>query len=112
MEIIVGAKADDDAGHLVMAGLGGVYVDIFKDINFKLAPVTAAEAEVMLSSLKAASLLGEVRGEKAVNREAVIEIIQRVSQLVTDLPAIAEMDLNPVLATVSGCVVVDAVIHL
>lgn len=111
-EIIVGAKADDDAGHLVMAGLGGVYVDIFKDINFKLAPVTAAEAEVMLSSLKAASLLGEVRGEKAVNREAVIEIIQRVSQLVTDLPAIAEMDLNPVLATVSGCVVVDAVIHL
>jgi len=74
--------------------------------------VTAAEAEVMLASLKAASLLGEVRGEKAVNREAVIEIIQRVSQLVTDLPSIAEMDLNPVLATVSGCVVVDAVIHL
>jgi len=111
-EIIVGAKADDDAGHLVMAGLGGVYVDIFKDINFKLAPVTATEAESMLSTLKAAPLLGEVRGDKAVKREAVIEIIQRVSQLVTDLPAIQEMDLNPVLATDAGSVVVDAMIHL
>lgn len=111
-EIIVGAKADDEAGHLVMAGLGGVYVDIFKDTNFKLAPVTAAEAESMLSSLKAAPLLEAVRGDKAVKKEAVIEVIQRVSQLVTDLPAIREMDLNPVLASDQGAVVVDATISL
>jgi len=111
-EIIVGAKADDEVGHLVMAGLGGVYVDIFKDINFKLAPVTMAEAESMLSSLKAAPILAGVRGEKAVNREAVIEIIQRVSQLVTELPAIQEMDLNPVLASDQGAVIVDARINL
>jgi len=111
-EIIVGAKADDEVGHLVMAGLGGVYVDIFKDINFKLAPVTMAEAESMLSSLKAAPILAGVRGEKAVNREAVIEIIQRVSQLVTELPAIQEMDLNPVLASDQGAVVVDARINM
>ena len=67
-EVIVGAKADDEVGHLIMCGLGGIYVEVFKDVAFKLSPVTDVEAEEMLSSLKAAPLLKGVRGEKGIDR--------------------------------------------
>ena len=107
-EVIVGAKADDEVGHLIMCGLGGIYVEVFKDVAFKLSPVTDVEAEEMLSSLKAAPLLKGVRGEKGVDRKRLIEIIQRVSQLVTDVPEIREMDLNPIIAYEEGVFVVDA----
>ena len=107
-EVIVGAKADDEVGHLIMCGLGGIYVEVFKDVAFKLSPVTDVEAEEMLSSLKAAPLLKGVRGEKGVDQKRLIEIIQRVSQLVTDVPEIREMDLNPLIAYEDGVFVVDA----
>ena len=71
-----------------MCGLGGIYVEVFKDVAFKLSPVTDVEAEEMLSSLKAAPLLKGVRGEKGVDQKRLVEIIQRVSQLVTDVPEI------------------------
>jgi acyl-CoA synthetase (NDP forming) len=107
-ELIVGAKADDEVGHLIMCGLGGIYVEVFKDVAFKLSPVTDVEAEEMLSSLKAAPLLKGVRGEKGVDQKKLIEIIQRVSQLVTDVPEIREMDLNPIIAYGDRVFVVDA----
>jgi acetate---CoA ligase (ADP-forming) len=107
-EIIVGAKADDEVGHLIMCGLGGIYVEVFKDVAFKLSPVTDVEAEGMLSSLKAAPILKGVRGEKGIERKRLIEIIQRVSQLVTDIPEIREMDLNPIIAYEDSVFVVDA----
>ena len=107
-EVIVGAKADDEVGHLIMCGLGGIYVEVFKDVAFKLSPVTDVEAEEMLSSLKAAPLLKGVRGEKGVDRKRLVEVIQRVSQLVTDIPDIREMDLNPIIAYEDSIFVVDA----
>jgi acyl-CoA synthetase (NDP forming) len=107
-EVIIGAKADDEVGHLIMCGLGGIYVEVFKDVAFKLSPVTDAEVEEMLSSLKAAPLLKGVRGEKGIDRKKLIEIIQRFSQLVTDVPEIREMDLNPLIAYEEGVFVVDA----
>ena len=107
-EVIVGAKADDELGHLIMCGLGGIYVEVFKDVAFKLSPVTDVEAEEMLSSLKAAPLLKGVRGEKGIDQKRLIEIIQRVSQLVTDIPEIREMDLNPIIAFEDGVFAVDA----
>ena len=107
-EVIIGAKADDELGHLIMCGLGGIYVEIFKDVAFKLSPVTDVEAEEMLSSLKAAPLLKDVRGEKGVDRQKLAEIISRVSQLVTDVPAIRQMDLNPIIAYEDRVFVVDA----
>jgi acetate---CoA ligase (ADP-forming) len=107
-EIIVGAKAEDDLGHLIMCGFGGIYVEVFKDVAFKLSPVTDIEAEEMLFSLKAAPLLKGARGEKGVDRKRLIEVIQRVSQLVTDVPEIREMDLNPLIAYEDGVFVVDA----
>jgi acetyltransferase len=111
-EFIVGAKAEDGIGHLVMFGVGGIYVEIFKDVAFKLSPVTTAEAEEMLSSLNAAPLLKGVRGEKGVDEEKIIEIIQRISQMVTELPLIQEIDLNPIMAFEDRVFAVDARIVL
>ena len=107
-ELVVGAKAESDLGHLIMFGMGGIYVEILKDVVFNLSPVTNVEAKEMLSSIKMAPLLKGVRGEKGVHEEGVIEVIQRLSQLVTDLPAIQEMDLNPIIAYEDHVVVVDA----
>jgi acetate---CoA ligase (ADP-forming) len=107
-EVIVGAKAEPGLGHLVMFGSGGIYVEILEDVVFKLAPVTTVEAQEMLSSIKMAPLLEGVRGEKGVDEAGIVEIIQRVSQLVADLPAIQEMDLNPVIAYEDGAFAVDA----
>jgi acyl-CoA synthetase (NDP forming) len=112
MEIIVGATAEEDLGHLIMFGLGGIYVEILEDVAFNLSPVTAVEAAEMLSSIKAAPLLKGVRGERGIDEQGIIEIIQRLSQLVTELPMIQEMDLNPVIAYGDRVAVVDARIGL
>ena len=111
-EVIVGAKAEEGLGHLVMFGVGGIYVEILRDVVFKIAPVTTVEAQEMLSSLKMSPLLKGVRGEKGVDEGGIIEIIQRVSQLVTDLPVIQELDLNPVIAYEDRVFVVDARISI
>jgi acetyltransferase len=108
IEVIIGAKAEEGLGHLVMFGIGGIYVDILKDVVFKLSPVTTVEAQEMLSSIQAAPLLRGVRGEKGVDQEGIIDVIQRLSQLVTDLPMIQEMDLNPVVAYEDRVLVIDA----
>jgi acetyltransferase len=107
-EIIIGAKAEEDIGHLVMFGLGGIYVEVLKDVVFQLTPVTDVEARAMLTSIKTAPLLKGVRGEKGVDEKGIVEIIQRLSQLLTDLPMIREMDLNPVIAFEDRVFVVDA----
>lgn len=112
VEIIVGAKAEEELGHLVMFGLGGIYVEVLEDVVFKLSPVTAVEVREMLSSIKAAPLLKGARGEKGVDQRGIAEIIQRLSQLVTDMPAIQEVDLNPVIASGERVAVVDARIAL
>jgi acyl-CoA synthetase (NDP forming) len=108
MEIIVGAKAEEGLGHLVMFGIGGIYVEVLKDVAFKLSPVTTVEARGMLSSIKAAPLLDGVRGEAGVDKEGIIEVIGRLSQLVTELPVIQEIDLNPIIAYADRVSVVDA----
>ncbi len=111
-EVILGAKAEPGLGHLIMFGIGGIYVEVLKDVVFNLAPVTSTEAGEMIDSLKLSPLLKGVRGEKGVDRAALIELIQRLSQLVTDLSDIAEMDLNPTIAFEDGLAVVDARISL
>ena len=80
-ELIVGAKAEPGLGHLIMFGMGGIFVEVLKDVIFKIAPVTNVEANEMLSSIKGAPLLKGIRGEKGINEDSVIEIIQRISQL-------------------------------
>ena len=112
-EIIVGARAAGNGlGHIVMCGLGGIHVEVLKDVNLKLSPVTDIEAAEMFSSLRAAPILKGVRNGRDVDQRAIAEVIQRVSQMVTDFPAIQEMDLNPLLAFEEGVCAADARIHL
>jgi len=107
-EVIVGAKAEEGLGHLIMFGMGGIYVEVLKDVVFILTPVTAVEAREMLSSTKTAPLLKGIRGEPGVNQESLVEVIQRMSQLVTENPTIKELDLNPIIAYQERAVIVDA----
>ncbi len=107
-EVVAGAKIEEGLGHLIMYGMGGVYVEVLKDVVFKVAPITAVEVREMLSSIRAAPLLKGVRGEKGVSEEGIAEVLQRLSQLVTDLPTIQELDLNPIVAYEDRVFVVDA----
>ncbi|MHB8712440.1 MAG: acetate--CoA ligase family protein, partial [Trichloromonadaceae bacterium] len=111
-ELIIGASAERNLGHLVMFGLGGIYVEVLKDVAFKIAPVTRVEAEEMLAGIKTKALLDGVRGEAGIDKQAVIELIQRVSQLLGDLPMIQEMDLNPIMAFADRAFAVDGRIRI
>jgi acetyltransferase len=111
-ELIIGASTERELGHLVMFGLGGIYVEVLKDVIFKIAPVTRVEAEEMLAGIKTAALLDGVRGEAGIDKQAVIELIQRVSQLLGDLPMIQEMDLNPIMAFADQAFAVDGRIRI
>jgi acetyl coenzyme A synthetase (ADP forming)-like protein len=106
-EVIVGAVSDGSFGKLVAFGLGGVLVEVLKDITFRLAPATKADALSMLDGIQAAEMLKGVRGGEAVNRDALAAVIVGVSELVSDFPEISEMDLNPVFATAQGAVAAD-----
>ena len=112
IELIVGAKAETGLGHLLMFGIGGIFVEVLKDVIFKITPVTNVEIQEMLSSIKAAPLLDGIRGGKGIYKDGVIEIIQRTSQLITDFPLIQEMDLNPIIAYEDQVLVVDARIKI
>ncbi|HKB70170.1 MAG TPA: acetate--CoA ligase family protein [Thermoanaerobaculia bacterium] len=101
-ELVVGATNDPRIGPLVMFGLGGRYVEVFKDVKFVLPPVTREEVLEALAKLKAGTLLSGVRGEPAGDREFLVEAILRVCRLVTDFPEIAEMDVNPLFVSSRG----------
>ena len=106
-EVIIGAVTDPAFGKLVAFGLGGVLVEVLKDITFRLAPATHEDALSMLDSIAAAEILRGVRGSEAVNREALATLIVNVSQLVSDFPEISELDLNPVFATAQAATAAD-----
>jgi len=106
-EVIIGAVTDPSFGKLVAFGLGGILVEVMKDITFRLAPATREDALSMLDGIAAAEILKGVRGADPVNRDALATLIQNVSQLITDFPEISEMDLNPVFATKSGATAAD-----
>ncbi|MDU6727296.1 MAG: acetate--CoA ligase family protein, partial [Bradyrhizobium sp.] len=95
-EVIVGSITDGSFGKLVAFGLGGVLVEVLKDVTFRLAPATKEDALSMLDGIQAHEMLKGVRGGDAVSREALSDVIVKVSQLVSDFPEIVELDLNPV----------------
>ncbi|MDA8368393.1 MAG: acetate--CoA ligase family protein [Nocardiopsaceae bacterium] len=106
-EVLIGATTDPTFGKIVVFGLGGVLVEVLKDVTFRLAPVTPEEALSQVGDIKAAEVLSGVRGGEAVDREQIADIITRLSDLVTDFPEIAEADLNPVFASASGSIAAD-----
>jgi acetyl coenzyme A synthetase (ADP forming)-like protein len=111
-EVIIGAVTDGSFGKLVAFGLGGVLVEVLKDVTFRLAPATRDDALSMLDGIQAAEMLRGVRGGDAANRDALADLIVKVSQLVSDFPEISELDLNPVFATKSDATAADVRIVL
>ncbi len=93
---------------MIMFGLGGVFVEILKDVQFRMAPLTKNQGIDMIRSIKGFPILEGTRGEKGVDIDALADILIRFSQLILDFPEIDEMDLNPVMAFERRAVVVDA----
>jgi acyl-CoA synthetase (NDP forming) len=113
LEVMVGARVDPLLGPLIVAGLGGVFVELLKDTIVELAPVTLDEAQAMLSRLRGAALLGGFRGSEPVDTRKLAEVVCRLSELVADqLGRISELDVNPLICAGSRVIAVDALIAL
>lgn len=111
-EMILGMSLDPSFGPLLLFGLGGIYVETFRDVAMRVPPVTALEAREMISEIRSFPLLQGVRGEPAVPLDPVVESIQRLSQLVLDHDRISGIDINPLLAREDGAMALDARILL
>ena len=106
-ETIVGMNRDPQFGPVILFGLGGIFVEVLEDVSVRVAPVTEPEARSMIDELDAAPVLRGARGRDPIDETAVVETIQRLSQLVTEFPTILELDVNPLVATPEGCVAID-----
>jgi acetyl-CoA synthetase (ADP-forming) len=111
-EVIVGAIKDPQFGQTLMFGLGGIFVEILKDVNFRIAPITPDDAKEMITELKAYPLLKGYRNTPPADIDALVNILCNTSRLVMDNPEIKELDLNPVMAYQKGAKTVDARIIL
>lgn len=112
IETFVGATRDPQYGHLLGFGIGGVHVELWKDVAFRVAPIRDTEARAMLDQIRARALLDGFRGGPKADKEAIAEVLLRVSQLVGDFPQIVELDINPLIASASGCIAVDARVRI
>lgn len=101
-EIIIGVNKDPQFGHMIMFGLGGIYVEVLKDVSFRIAPLKESDAREMIEEIKAIKLLKGVRGESPSDIDSVVEVLLKISQLVTDFPDIMEMDINPLFVKEKG----------
>ncbi|OPY71934.1 MAG: succinyl-CoA synthetase subunit alpha [Syntrophorhabdus sp. PtaU1.Bin002] len=108
IEVILGASRADDLGHLVMFGLGGIYTEVFKDVRFVLSPLAKEECFEMIRAIRGYPILEGVRGEKGVAVERIADYLERLGRLVTDFPAIKEIDINPLKGSGTDLFVVDA----
>ena len=112
MELFCGAKREGRFGHLVMAGMGGIFIEVFRDVATSLAPVSEQEAETMIRSLKSYKIMKGARGGKGISEEAYKDVITSVSDLLVEAPEIFEMDINPLLGSGDSIVAVDARIRI
>jgi len=111
-ELFCGAKQEGRFGHLVMAGMGGIFIEVFRDVATALVPVSEKEATAMIRSLKSYKIIKGTRGSAGVNEEAFARVITSLSQLLDAAPEISEMDINPLLGTPECIVAVDARIKI
>jgi acyl-CoA synthetase (NDP forming) len=111
-EVILGAKRDPSFGPIVLFGLGGIYVEIFKESSLRVAPINRSEAKEMISESKAVNLLKGIRGERPSDIQALVENLLRLSQLMIDFPEIEGIDINPVKVLEQGALAIDARIVL
>jgi len=111
-EIIVGATKDPQFGPALMFGLGGIFVEVLKDVSFRIAPITKSDAREMITEVKGYPILRGYRGEPPSDINAIVEVLLNTSRLVMDHPEIRELDLNPILVYEKGAKTVDARIIL
>ena len=107
-EIIIGIMKDPHFGPVIMFGLGGIFVEILKDISFRILPLEERDAEEMISEIKGYQILKGIRGETPKDVKSIRDVLMKISQLVMDNPEIKEIDLNPVFLFNQGLQVVDA----
>jgi acetyl-CoA synthetase (ADP-forming) len=111
-EVIVGAIRDPQFGPALMFGLGGIFVEVLKDVAFRVAPLSEYDAKSMIKEIKGYPLLKGVRGESPIDEQALVEILLGISKLVSSNSEISELDLNPVFAYEKGAIVADARVML
>jgi acyl-CoA synthetase (NDP forming) len=111
-EVIVGGLRDPSFGPVVLTGLGGIFTEVYKDTNHRIAPIDAAEAREAIEELTAIELLEGYRGRDPADVDALAEVVAAVGDLVDEHEAISEVDVNPVLATEEGAVALDALVVL
>lgn len=111
-EIFAGVKYEPKFGHMILCGLGGIFIEVLKDVQTGLAPVTASAAKGMIQKLKAYKMLQGVRGQEGVDIDAFARVVESLSKLVAVAPEIQEMDINPLLGNSKGVVAVDARIRI
>ena len=112
VEAIVGLASDPDFGPVVMVGLGGVMTDLLRDRAFAVPPLGAGVADAMVASLRAAALLDGYRGSPKVDREALVTMLERIAHVAEEVPELTELDLNPILVSPVGALVVDCKVRL
>ncbi len=111
-ELFAGAKREDKFGHLILAGMGGIFIEVLKDVQAGLSPVSLGEAQTMIKRLKSYKIIEGVRGQAGIDEAKFADIITRLSALTEAVPEIAEMDLNPLLGDSKKVVAVDARIRI
>ncbi|UCG89724.1 MAG: acetate--CoA ligase family protein [Candidatus Heimdallarchaeota archaeon] len=112
VELLVGSTLDPMFGPILAFGLGGIYVEVLKDVVFRLIPIEREDATEMLSEIKAAKILDGIRGQPPVNKKSLVDLLMKTSEFIDRHTEIEELDLNPVFATEKGVSVVDARIIL
>jgi acetyl-CoA synthetase (ADP-forming) len=111
-EVIVGTSKDPQFGPVIMFGLGGIFVEVLKDVSFRIVPVNQRDAQEMIKEIKGYPLLQGVRGKESSDIPALVEMILKISNFVEEYPQIKELELNPIFAYRDGAVAVDARIIL
>jgi acetyltransferase len=111
-ELFAGAKREDTFGHMILFGLGGIFIEVLKDVQAGLVPLNPDEAKAMIHDLKSYKIIQGVRGQKGIPEDKLVDIILRLSALLEAAPEISELDLNPLLGTAEKVVAVDARIRI
>ena len=111
-ECIIGMIRDPQFGPVIMFGLGGIFVEVLKDVSFRVAPLAQEDIDEMIKETKGCKILTGIRGEKAKDVDALKDIIAKLSQMAIDNPEIKEIDLNPVIVNEKGASIVDSRIIL
>jgi len=111
-EVIVGVAKDPQFKHVIMFGLGGIFVEILKDVTFRVLPITRDDAEAMIKEIRGYHVLVGYRGQPPADVQSIVDIMLRVSKLINDFPSISQLDLNPIIVYEKGAKIIDARIIL